>query len=369
MTSIPEPACLVILDAANVRRKMIEYRIQTDTFAETLSTPDFNMANMLHTDAEWLLLHPLFDAAGNAQPATERLPQRPEPLGNDPAAKHITLYNMKRTIADTALAHMNAFKALIIKSHGPDIASETSDHIRGHLDASISDIHSYVMRTYGTLDSDDILFFQQDLRRWDLEAPFNSNIARMRKNFAALADINMLQSDVERVAVLIAATAHISSISGIVHNYRTINPTIAQQNFNALAAYIQVQIPVATAQARANATLAATANSAALEKANATLASDLAAARAEIAALTLGAANSTAAKTATTRAPVPAAKTGKPTAAEKAKWTPGRLYCWQHGFHRHTGIQCHNLKKSPDWKREALDPGPLNGEYGSRAGE
>ena len=118
MTSIPEPACLVILDATNVRRKMIEYRIQTETFAETFSTPDFNMANMLHTDAEWLLLHPLFDAAGNPQPATERLPQRPEPLGNDPAAKHITLYNMKKTIADTAQAHMHAFKALILKSHG-----------------------------------------------------------------------------------------------------------------------------------------------------------------------------------------------------------------------------------------------------------
>ena len=369
MTSIPEPACLVILDAANVRRKMIEYRIQTETFAETLSTPDFNMANMLYTDAEWLLLHPLFDAAGNAQPATERLPQRPEPLGNDPAAKHITLYNMKKTIADTAQAHMYAFKALILKSHGPDIASETADHARGHLDVSISEIHSYVMRTYGTLDSDDILFFQQDIRRWDIEAPFNSNIARMRKNFAALADIHMFQSDVERVAALIAATAHIASISGIVHNYRTNNPTIAEQNFNALAAYIQVQIPVATAQARANAVLSATANSAALEKTNATLSADLAAARAEIAALTLGTAHSTAAKTATTRAPLPPPKTGKPSAAEKALWTPGRIYCWKHGFFKHTGTQCLSLKKSPDWKRDALDPGPINGEYGSRAGE
>ena len=57
MTSIPEPECLVILDAANVCRKMIEYRIQTETFAEIFSTPDFQMANMLHTDAEWLILH------------------------------------------------------------------------------------------------------------------------------------------------------------------------------------------------------------------------------------------------------------------------------------------------------------------------
>ena len=96
-------------------------------------------------------------------------------------SKHITLHNMKTKIADTAQAYLHAYKALILKSHGPDIASETADHARGHLDVSISDIHSYVMRTYGTLDSDDILFFQQDLKRWDLEAPFNSNIARMRK--------------------------------------------------------------------------------------------------------------------------------------------------------------------------------------------
>ena len=108
---------------------------------------------------------PPIDAAGAPQPTTERLPQRPAPLGEDPLSKHITLHNMKTKIADTAQAHPHAFKALILKSHGPDIASETADHTRGHLDASNSEIHSNVVRTYGTLDSDDILYFQQDLKR------------------------------------------------------------------------------------------------------------------------------------------------------------------------------------------------------------
>ena len=173
------------------------------------------------------------------------------------------------------------------------------------------------MRTYGTLDSDDILFFQQDLKRWDLEAPFNSNIARMRKNFAALANIHMMGSDVERVTALIAATAHIHLISDIVHNYRTNNPTIAEQSFNALAAaYIQIKISVATAHARANAAIAAAANIAPLKKANATLAANLAPACSEIAALTLASAQSDAAKKTTIRAQP---KTGKPSAADKAK--------------------------------------------------
>ena len=64
------------------------------------------MANMLHTDAEWLILYPLVDAVGAPQPATKRLSQRPEPLGEDPLSKHITLLNMKTKIAVTAHAHL-----------------------------------------------------------------------------------------------------------------------------------------------------------------------------------------------------------------------------------------------------------------------
>ena len=228
-------------------------------------------------------------------------------------------------------------------------------------------IYNYVTRTYGTSDAYDILFFQQELKRWDLDFPFNNNMARMRRNFAALAEVHMLTSDVKRVAALIAATTHVPSISGIVNNYKTLNPAIADQNFAALAAYIQVQIPNATAQARANAAVAAAANSAAREKTNDTMAADLAVLRAEVAALTLAAAHSTATIPASAkrgaRAPV---KIGKPSAADKAQWTPGRPYCWQHGFTMHLGSGCTMLKTAPQWKRDALNPGPINGEYGSR---
>ena len=79
MTSIPEPECSIILDAANVRRKINDYKIQTATVAQIFSTPGFDMANMLYSDEEWLLLHPIIDADGNALPATDRLPSRPDP--------------------------------------------------------------------------------------------------------------------------------------------------------------------------------------------------------------------------------------------------------------------------------------------------
>ena len=220
MTSIPEPECSIILDAANVRRKINDYKIQTATVAQIFSTPDFDMANMLYSDEEWLFLHPIIDADGNALPATDRLPPRPDPLENDPSNALVTLHMYRTKISDTAIAYANAFKAYIIKSHGPDIASETAHYERGHLDISIGAIHNYALTTYGTLDSDDILFFQQELKRWDNEAPFSTNVARMRRTFSALG-VNMIRSDFERAAALIAATEHVPLISGIVHNYRT----------------------------------------------------------------------------------------------------------------------------------------------------
>jgi hypothetical protein len=55
-----------------------------------------------------------------------------------------------------------------------------------------------------------------------------------------------------------------------------------------------------------------------------------------------------------------------PTAAAKAKWTPGRPYCWQHGFVQHNGSECTRLEEEPKWKRDAVNPGTIQGQYGSR---
>ena len=71
------------------------------------------------------------------------------------------------------------------------------------------------------MDADDILWFLTDLDRWDLDKPFNSNVARMRNDFAELG------SEVERVAALVKATRHVPSISGIVHQYMVNHPALA----------------------------------------------------------------------------------------------------------------------------------------------
>ncbi len=45
-----------------------------------LSTPEINLNNLQQTEAEWLLLHPIVDVAGEPIPPTPRLPDFPPPL-------------------------------------------------------------------------------------------------------------------------------------------------------------------------------------------------------------------------------------------------------------------------------------------------
>jgi hypothetical protein len=165
----------------------------------------------------------------------------------------------------------------------------------------------------------------------------------------------MFTSEVDKVTALVEATMHVPSISGIVASYMSLHPTLASQTFLSLSNYINEQLPLATAQVRAN---SAAAKSAADDATIATLQAELAAARAEASA-------------ARSLAIVPSAtkkKLKSPTAADKAKWTPGRLYCWAHGFVKHNGCDCTKLDsdKAPQWQKDAVNPGPLHGQYGSR---
>ena len=45
-----------------------------------LSAPEINFDNLQYTEAEWPLLHPIVDGAGEALPPTTRLPDFPPPL-------------------------------------------------------------------------------------------------------------------------------------------------------------------------------------------------------------------------------------------------------------------------------------------------
>ena len=358
--------CTVTLDAGNVRRTMNQWKSAFATLVAELTSPDYDMGIQIISEEDWLLLHPIVDAAGDAIPATPRLPVRPGPLPGNANNAQIALHSQLTKIADTALEKSIILKAGLIESIGPDIASETAVFGRGHLDVATHTIYHHVINNYGIMDADDITWFYADLDRWDLDRPFNSNVARMRNDFAELASLNMFGSEIERVAALVKATRHVPSISGIIHQYMVNHPALATQTFSTLAVYIHQQLPVATAQqARAN---AAEAKNAARDETLATLTAELAAARAEIAVF------SATAKGSKKIPPGPrwARRTepaGKPSAADKAKWTSGRVYCWRHGFQGHTGSICTEIASEPQWKKDAVNPGPVNGQYGSRINE
>ena len=356
MISIPDIEVPHAMTGSTARRELNAFKKFVKSTAIRLSNPDMALENLLHTDAEWLVLHPLVDAAGAAVPATPRLPQRPADLAANASQTQVTIHQAKTRIADQALAHSYALKAAILKFSGPDISSETENFDTGHEHVSIATLYNHVITNYGVKSPEDIAFFRAELRNYDMDKPFSTNAARFRRIFAELADLNMFTSEVDKVSVLVEATQHVPSIGNIVISYMSLNPTLASQTFASLSTYIVEQLPFATAQSRIHsATLKAT-----TDEANfAALRAELATAQAAIAALSVAPA----------KKPAQKAKKGKlppPTVQDIAKWTPGRKYCWMHGFVRHNGIDCNGLLLEPQWKKDATNPGPIHGQYGSR---
>ena len=354
MIAIPTFECPFVMTGATARREVNAYKKTVMAYVIRLSNPDVDFTNLLWTPDEWTHKHPLVDEDGDIIPAANRLPIRPPELAGNATQTQVTIFTNKVRIADYALAGSAAIKDAILKIHGPDIASETEAFDTGHSEVEVWTLYNHVLITYGILGPDDIAHFRQDLRTWEMDKPLPANLARLRRIFAELARLNMFTSEVDKVAALVEATTHVPSISGIVTSYMSLHPTLAMQTFASLAAYMVEQLPLVTAQARANSAAAKTvADAYTIE----TLRADLAIARAEIAAAQR----------------VPPIAPGKkkqtaPTAADKAKWTPGRLYCWAHGFVKHNGVDCTKLTadKAPQWKKDAANPGPIQGEYGSR---
>jgi len=355
MQELPKIECSIILDGTTARRHLNQWKKFIRTTAVRLSTPNYNIGYQLLTEAEWVIMHPITDEIGDAIAPTPRIPRHPAELAGNANSAQVTIHGIKTKIADMALASVNLFKATLLESIGPDIASETEDFDSGHIDIPTWDIYNHVISNYGIKNADDIAYFRNSLNEWKPDQPFPANIARMRRTFAEVADLNMFISEIDKVAALVQATAHTPAISGIVVQYMSLHPALAAQTFAGLASYIGEQLPLATAQVRAN---SATAQKAADDATIAALQAELTASRAEASA-------------ARSVVIVPGGAKKKlkaPTAADKAKWTPGRLYCWAHGFVMHNGCDCTKLaaEKAPQWQKDAVNPGPLHSQYGSR---
>ena len=353
MISVPELTVPFIMSGDSARRELNGFKKFIKSAAIRLSNPDINMENLLHTEAQWIAMHPLINDNGDAIPPTPRLPQRPAELAANASNTQVTIHGSKTRIADTALLHSNAFKAAILKISGTDIASETENFDTGHEMVPIWMLYHHVLTHYGIKSPEDIAFFRQELKTYDMNKPFSANAAHFRRIFAELADLNMFTSEVDKVAALVEATQHVPSIGTIVIAYMSLHPTLASQSFTSLSTYIVEQLPLATAQIRANNVIIK--NQIDADEIT-TLRSELACAQATIAALII-------------KKPETPAKNRKlpsPTAQDIAKWTLDRPYCWHHGFKAHTGSICRQLEKEPKWKKDAKTPGPIHGQYGCR---
>ena len=109
MISIPDIEVPTVLTGSTARRELNAFKKFVKSTAIRLSNPDMTLENLLHTDAEWLVLHPL------VVPATPRLPQRPADLAANTSQTQVTIHQAKTRIADQALAHSYALKAAILK--------------------------------------------------------------------------------------------------------------------------------------------------------------------------------------------------------------------------------------------------------------
>ena len=355
MISIPEISVPFIMSGASARRELNAFKKFSKSTAIRLSNPDMNLENLLFTEDEWITMHPILNDIGEAVPPTPRLPQRPADLAANASNTQVTIHGTKTRIADIALVYSNALKAALLTMIGPDIASETEHFDTGHEMVPIWMLYHHVLINYGTKSPEDISFFRQELRKYDMEKPFSTNAAHYRRIFAELSDLNMFTSEVDKVAALVEATQHVPSIGNIVISYMSLNPTLAAQSFASLSTYIVEQLPFATAQLRAHNVIQAPSEDVNL----ATLRADLACAQATIAARSISA----------FKKPKVQAKRGRvapPTAQDIAKWIPGRPYCWTHGFVKHNGSTCTILEHDAQWKKDAKTPGPIHGQYGSR---
>ena len=282
MIAVPHIDVPFVMTGATARRQLNAFKRFTKSSAIQLSNPDMNIENLLIPEADWLILHPLVDAAGVAVLPTSRLPQRPEDLADNATNTQVTIHAIKTTIADRALVHSKVLKAVLLQIIGTDIASEIEHFNTGHELIPIWFIYKHMIDNYGIKTSEDINYFRNELKSWNADKPVSTNAARIRNIFTELAPLGMYISEVDRVFALVEASQNVPSISTIVMSYMSLHPTLASQTFSSLVTYITQQLPLAMEQTRIR---SAAAKIAASEASIASLHVSLATAHATIAEL------------------------------------------------------------------------------------
>jgi hypothetical protein len=96
---VPGGLILTPATARGASKKFLIHHLEART---RYSTPESDMNFLAIPEAEWIVLHPEFDAAGDPIPPTPRLPAFPAPLANNANAASGIICSRAYNAAETA---------------------------------------------------------------------------------------------------------------------------------------------------------------------------------------------------------------------------------------------------------------------------
>lgn len=265
-TSSITPAVVL---SAGPRLLYSKWLVQLVEFLATLGVLFLGEGGLLEisfhlTDAEYALLPPVNDPAGNPiVPNVRPVFVRQEVAGTAAAIAGIKEHNNK--VACVTAAFIQA-KQYLIASAG-DIANELHDPVTGLARVTFHALLHHIKSTYGTLLKSDIDKLRAGLRVWPSDKSVTTNLTQYAHTHLALANAGFVVLEIDKIADLDEATRSKVAIQEVFKLFRIEHPAVATQTYEALMAKIILLEPTFTAeQARY-----ITANAAAAEASAATL--------------------------------------------------------------------------------------------------
>jgi len=239
----------VTLDPENARVMFTEWYTFHLEQRQSVSVGDFDYHTLVHTDAEWIILHPIEDADGGPLPPTSRFPAFPAPLAHGATHVQASVYASLKTTHREVLKTAAALKTALIASIGKDIADELRHPITGLANVPYWDILQHVKSVYGTINRSDVSKILSDINTYHNDKPFQTNAARLARHFAMLGPLGMYTSEMDKIEALQKSVTHLSIYQSLFSEYFRLHPDIFEVSFNELCKYVVQQLPHATAQA------------------------------------------------------------------------------------------------------------------------
>lgn len=320
-------------------------------------------AGLVSTDTRWNALNP--PIGGVPQPRPVLLDPGLIPAG---ATQIVQAQNRQLNENFASFRYgRQKLKDAVIASLGEDIASTLRDPVHGFANLSIPDIMQEMHNQFSVLNEADFREIEKTIATpFMSHQSFNTDSARLRQAFEQLTAVNQPMSEHAKITALIKNIEQLHGLASAALLYKTQNPDIATQRFDAIVIFIRAQAPnYATATVgTVNATIAASSNT----TMDLTMMQDLiiASVNAAIAKLPTGA-NADKRKNKNSRQFVGGGAGG---GGGRARTTPlpRPFYCFIHGNCAHPGSLCRQMDNNPaysDAMRLARATCVINGVQGA----